>query len=87
MMLEYVLRAGDSYTQRLINVTGRPQRIAHGLLSAQLILNARKYMKSLTVDASGEWGSHPLDTLSLTFEGMRMSGTHSEECMDEIELI
>jgi len=61
-----------------------PQRIAHGLLSAQLILNARKYTESLVVDVSGEWGSHPLDTLSLTFEGMRMSD--SEECGDEIEL-
>jgi len=63
-----------------------PQRIAHGVLSAQLILNARKYAESLAVDALGEWGSssHPLDTLFMTFEAMHASGT--EECTEEIEL-
>jgi len=63
-----------------------PQRIAHGVLSAQLILNARKYAESLAVDASGEWGSssHPLDTLFMTFEAMNASRT--EECTEEIEL-
>jgi len=65
-----------------------PQRIAHGVLSAQLILNARKYMESLTVDASGEWGSHPLDTLPLSFETMYASTSASgtRECQEEIEL-
>ncbi len=76
----------DWYSQELINITGRPQRIAHGVLSAQLILNARKYAESLAVDASGEWGSssHPLDTLFMTFEAMNASRT--EECTEEIEL-
>ncbi len=82
----YILH--DSYSQELINITGRPQRIAHGVLSAQLILNARKYMESLTVDASGEWGSHPLDTLPLSFETMYASTSASgtRECQEEIEL-
>jgi len=63
-----------------------PQRIAHGVLSAQLILNARKYAESLVVDASGEWGSHPLDTLSMTFQAMAATQGGIEGCEEEIEL-
>ncbi len=53
------------------------------MLSAQLILNTRKYA---IVGASGEWGTHPLDTLSLTFEAMAATQGGIEGCEEEIEL-
>ncbi|KLO07762.1 hypothetical protein SCHPADRAFT_1001425 [Schizopora paradoxa] len=58
-----------------------PQRIVHGVLSAQLILNARKYARNLTYDLSDGSGETllELDTLSLSFEAMNVSGIEGVE--------
>lgn len=66
-------------------ITRRPQRIVHGVFSAQLVLNARKYAQDLSVNTSGDWGwFHPTDTLSLTFRAM--DGSRSNDCGEQIEL-
>ncbi|KLO07763.1 hypothetical protein SCHPADRAFT_1001426 [Schizopora paradoxa] len=62
-----------------------PQRIVHGVFSAQLVLNARKYSRDLSANTSGDWGwFQSKNTMPLAFRAM--SGSGSDGCGEAIEL-